>query len=100
MNSVASQSSNSGWTGGSPCEPKSSAVLTMPWPKYICQKRLTVTREVNGGFGSTSHLASVRRLAFSSFGQGGRTPGVPAVTLLVLLGGSRRRGADRCAGLG
>ena len=37
MNSVASQSSNSGCDGGSPCDPKFSAVLTSPMPKYICQ---------------------------------------------------------------
>ena len=38
INSVASQSSSSGWDGVSPCEPKSSTVLTIPTPKYICQK--------------------------------------------------------------
>src|SRR5437016_3119753 len=32
-NCTARQSSNSGWLGGSPWEPKSSAVLTMPVPK-------------------------------------------------------------------
>ena len=36
-NSVASQSSSSGWLGASPCEPKSSDVLTRPVPKYDCQ---------------------------------------------------------------
>jgi len=33
MNSLASQSSKSGWVGCSPCDPKSSVVLTSPTPK-------------------------------------------------------------------
>ena len=37
MNSAASQSSSSGCEGGSPCEPKSSDVLTRPVPNNICQ---------------------------------------------------------------
>ena len=44
MNSAASQSSSSGCEGDSPCEPKSSTVLTRPMPKNICRKRFTVTR--------------------------------------------------------
>ena len=47
-NSVASQSSSSGWLGKSPCRPKFSLVLTMPVPKSICQNRFTVTRAVSG----------------------------------------------------
>ena len=43
-NSVASQSSSSGCDGHSPCEPKSSTVLTSPVPNAFCQKRLTATR--------------------------------------------------------
>ncbi len=50
-NWTASQSSSSGWLGGSPCEPKSSAVLTMPVPKTWSQNRLTATRAVSGWFG-------------------------------------------------
>src|SRR6266852_535558 len=61
MNSQASQSSSSGWEGGSLCMPKSSGVLTMPCPKYVCQRRLTITRAVVGDFLSTSHLAKLRR---------------------------------------
>src|SRR5437667_12129425 len=41
--------------------PKSSGVLTMPWPKYVCQRRFTITRAVVGDFLSTSHFAKVRR---------------------------------------
>ena len=48
MNSTASQSSSSGWLGGSPCAPKSSTVFTRPVPKSICQSRLTATRAVSG----------------------------------------------------
>ena len=48
MNRFASQSSSSGWLGMAPCVPKSSAVFTRPVPKKFCQKRLTVTRAVNG----------------------------------------------------
>ena len=40
MNSIASQSSNSGCVGGSPCDPKSSLVNTMPRPNRISQYRL------------------------------------------------------------
>src|SRR5436190_15431999 len=48
MNCVASQSRSSRCMGQSPCEPKSCTVLTNPVPKYICQKRFTVTRAVSG----------------------------------------------------
>ena len=61
MNSVASQSSSSGWTGNSPCAPKSSTVLTMPKPKYDCQKRFTATRAVSGLLRSTSQRARPSR---------------------------------------
>ena len=71
MNSTASQSSSSGCTGNSPCAPKSSTVLTMPKPKYDCQKRFTVTRAVSGLARSTSQRARPRR----SFGHSGARRG-------------------------
>src|SRR5256885_16832070 len=37
---VASQSSSSGCVGGTPCDPKSSGVRTIPSPKWYCQTRL------------------------------------------------------------
>src|SRR3974377_2352355 len=48
-NWTASQSSSSGWLGGSPWLPKSSAVFTNPVPKHCCQKRVTATRAGGGG---------------------------------------------------
>src|SRR6476619_3940601 len=79
-NSVASQSSNSGCDGGSPCDPKSSAVFTMPVPKYICQKRFTVTRATNGFDGSTSHRARPNRFGGYAFGVDDNTAGSIGVT--------------------
>src|SRR5437764_11644204 len=80
MNSVESQSSNSGLLGGSPCDPKSSDVFTSPMPKYPSQNRLTATRKVKGFLGSTIHLAKVRRLRGASDGSGGRNDGTPGAT--------------------
>ena len=57
MNSVASQSSNSGWVGIEPCVPKSSLVSTIPRPKSCSQYRLTVTRAVSGLSSDTSQFA-------------------------------------------
>ncbi len=68
-NSVASQSSSSGWLGGSPWAPKSSTVFTSPVPKSICQSRLTATRAVSGLAGSTSQRASASRSAFAACGR-------------------------------
>ena len=79
-NRVASQSSNSGCTGQSPCDPKSSTVLTRPTPKSACQNRFTVTRDVSGLDGSTSHRASPRRLLGNCFGIAGSTAGTPGLT--------------------
>ena len=62
-NRTASQSRSSGWLGGSPCAPKSSAVLTIPVPKTWSQKRLTATRAVRGWLGAISHWARPNRLA-------------------------------------
>ena len=45
----------SGWLGGVPRVPKSLAVFTRPAPKCPCQMRLTMTRAVNGFFGSVNH---------------------------------------------
>ena len=84
-NCTASQSSSSGWLGGSPCEPKSSAVLTMPVPKNCCQNRLTATRAVSGCFGAISHWARPRRFIGAPGGSGGRNAGVARLDLVAPL---------------
>src|SRR5215471_21788787 len=84
-NSVASQSSSSGWLGGSPCEPKSSAVLTIPVPKYCCQYWFTATRAGSGLDGSRIHFANPKRFGGMSRDIGGRKDGTPEVTLSPLL---------------
>ena len=98
-NSVASQSSSSGWLGGSPWAPKSSTVFTSPVPKSICQSRLTATRAVSGLAGSTSQRARPSRSAFASRGHGadqrrdaGLDPG-PGLVVLAADQDVRRRGA-------
>ena len=58
---VASQSSNSGCVGRSPRRPKSLGVATMPWPKWCCQSRFTITRAVSGLSGCATHFASASR---------------------------------------
>ena len=58
---LASQSSSSGWLGGSARRPKSLGVRTRPDPKWCIQTRLTQTRLVKGLAGSTIALASSRR---------------------------------------
>src|SRR3989442_6586234 len=80
MNSAASQSSNSGCDGNSPCEPKSSDVRTNPVPKYICQYRLTMTRDVSGCEGCVNHRARPSRLRGAPSGSGGKTDGTLAAT--------------------
>ena len=60
-NSVASQSSSSGWLGASPSVPKFSLVLLRPVPKNSCQYRLICTRAVKGLSVRTSHFAKSRR---------------------------------------
>ena len=62
-NSTASQSSSSGWVGQAPCEPKSSSVVTSPWPKASFQSRLTNTRAVSGFSRATSQRARSSRVA-------------------------------------
>src|SRR5256885_16213053 len=47
-NSHASQSSSSGWLGGTPCAPKSSNPLEIPCPNKSAHKRLTITLAVSG----------------------------------------------------
>ena len=74
-NSVASQSSSSGLLGCSPCDPKSSEVLTMPVPKYSCQKWFTATRAVSGLLGSTIHFARPSRFIGAPGAMGGRKAG-------------------------
>src|SRR5262245_22976408 len=61
-NSRASQSSSSGWLGGSPSRPRSLAVVTSPRPKCCCQTRLTITRVVRRSEEHTSELQSLRHL--------------------------------------
>src|SRR5262245_37044900 len=80
MNSTASQSSNSGWLGGSPWMPKSSVVFTRPVPKNICHRRLTVTLAVSGFSFETSHCARPRRLFGAPLGKGGSACGTPGCT--------------------
>ena len=74
-NSTASQSSSSGCDGGSPCDPKSSAVFTMPVPNTCCQNRFTVTRAIRGLEGSTIHSAKPSRLRGKDCDIGGKTAG-------------------------
>ena len=62
-NSQASQSSSSGWVGQAPCEPKSSSVVTSPWPKTSFQSRLTITRATSGLSRAASHRARSRRVS-------------------------------------
>ena len=64
----ASRATRDGWAAR-PAMPKSSAVLTRPVPKNICQKRLTITRPVSGCSGSTSQRARPSRLGGASFGK-------------------------------
>src|SRR5437867_2391772 len=66
MNSLASQSSNSGCDGLAPFAPKSLGVPTNPSPKWYCQRRLTMTLAVRGLAGSTIHLARARRRCWSA----------------------------------
>src|SRR4051812_35926130 len=75
MKCDASQSSNSGWLGGSPCTPQSSSVLTRPTPKNWYHKRFTATRLVSGCAGSVSHIARPRRLGGAPLGIGGSAAG-------------------------
>src|SRR2546423_537202 len=72
MNSIASQSSSSGWLGLSPCVPRSSVVLTRPRPKYCGQIRFTMTRATVGCSLSTNHFAWVSLKGLRS--AGGREP--------------------------
>ena len=62
MNSLASQSSNSGCVGCSPSLPKSFVLGTMPRPKWYCQTRFTNTRAVSGlSFDAIQSASTVRR---------------------------------------
>ena len=79
-NSTASQSSNSGFTGRSPCAPKSSAVFTSPVPKSSCQKRFTVTRAISGFSGAMSQRARPRRFFGASAGSAGSALNPAGVT--------------------
>src|SRR6266851_1455772 len=81
INSVASQSINSGCEGWSPCDPKLSTVFTKPTPKNISQYRFTATRAVNGLDGSTSHMARPNRFLGAPAGGDGSHAGVPGSTL-------------------
>ena len=69
MKSTASQSSRSRYSGTGDRVPKSSGVSTRPWPKSVCQSRLTATRAVSGERGSTSHFANASRFGGASAGK-------------------------------
>ena len=76
-NSVASQSSSSGWLGAAPAVPKLSGVETIPSPKWSSQIRLTITRAVSGWPGWVSHRANASRrpLVGASFAGGDQANG-------------------------
>ena len=65
-NSVASQSSSSGWEGGVPERPKFDGLLTMPRPKCRSQMWFTITRAVSGWFGCVNQRAKARRRPLES----------------------------------
>ena len=67
---VAAGGSNSG-----------GVTLTTPVPKYVCQKRFTVTRAIRGFDGSTSQRASPSRLGGYLSWEGARATGSFGVTL-------------------
>ena len=52
--------------------PKSLGVSTMPRPKWDCQTRLTIDRQVRTFFGSLTQCASAARRAPSAFGSARR----------------------------
>ena len=60
--------------------PNSSGEIVSPLPKYACQTRFTIARDVVGDFLSTSHRASVSRLASAPLGSACRNCGTPAST--------------------
>src|SRR5437899_740563 len=70
-----------GWQGD---PPKSSAVLTIPVPKYCCQYWFTATRAVSGFEGSRIHFASPKRLGGRSRDIGGKNAGTPGMTFSPL----------------
>ena len=59
-----------GASGRPPLRPKSLGVSTMPWPKWWCQRRLTITRAVSGLPGSAIHFARARRRCCSGASTG------------------------------
>ena len=65
-NSVASQSSSSGWVGGSPDRPKLEGLGTSPRPKCLSQTWFTMTREVSGCPGWVSQRARASRRPLES----------------------------------
>ena len=79
-NSVASQSSSSGWLGNSARTPKSSDVCTMPVPKNFSQRRLTATRAVSGLVGLAIQSARPSRLLGTPGGSAPNAVGMCAVT--------------------
>jgi hypothetical protein len=86
--SLASQSSNSGCDGGSPCTPKSALVRTRPVPKNCCHNRFTATRAVSGFSFATIQFAKSRRVARavgSASLSGGSTAGTPGSTFSPFL---------------
>src|SRR5438034_7125929 len=61
MNSVASQSSSSGWLGEVALNPKLSDVGARPTPKCHCQIRLTMRRAKTGLSGDAIQRAKAMR---------------------------------------
>ena len=80
-NSTASQSSNPGCVGHSPCEPVSSSVLERPEPKRRYQRRFTNTRAVSGLSADVSHSAKWSRFARLPFFNTGRKCGTAGSTI-------------------
>ena len=56
-------------------QPKSFGVATMPWPKWYCQMRLTITRAVSGFSGSAIQPASSAEGCAVSAGSSGVSSG-------------------------
>ena len=73
-NSVANQSSNSGWVGGSPAKPK-LLDRTIPRPKWYCQIRFARTRAVSGLSADTIPLHGQAAYQWSVHFQVVRSPG-------------------------
>ena len=70
INRWLNQSSNSGWVGGIPCDPRSSNVSARPLPKSCSQTRFTMVRAVKGFCFEVSHIARPNLLRGALAGKG------------------------------